>query len=157
ERDGALYLGLDARASFGFEDFLLSRYHMFTSVYFHQIPIGYEIMLRTFFEERSGELEVPADVERYLRCDDVYLWTVLRGSKSVWAQRVVDRRAYRMLHEVKEVSGTAVDGEFSAILNALAAAKIHAIPHRAKSELSKYFRVGVEPTASAAELNPPLY
>jgi HD superfamily phosphohydrolase len=155
ERQGAVYIGLDARASFGFEDFLLSRYHMFTSVYFHQIPIGYEIMLKRFFEERTGELEVPTDVERYLRCDDIYLWSVLRASKNPWAQRVVERRAYRMLLEVKEVSGAAAEVEFDRILDALGKAKIHAIVHRAKSELSKYFRVGVE--APAAELNPPLY
>ena len=31
-----------------FEDFLLSRYHMFVSVYYHYISVGLETMLKRF-------------------------------------------------------------------------------------------------------------
>lgn len=162
ERGDAVYLGLDARASFGFEDFLLSRYHMFTSVYFHQIPIGYEVMLRRFVAEQLGELEVPYEVEAYLRCDDVYLWTVLRNSKNVWARRIVERRAFRMLVEVKEFDGErkkpgdSSDLDMEALGRALAERGIVAIAHSAKGELSKYFG----PSVLAAEkdaADPPIW
>ena len=43
------YLGLRARAIFAFEDFLLSRYHMFVSVYLHHTPVIMEKMLERFF------------------------------------------------------------------------------------------------------------
>src|SRR6185295_16448901 len=34
-REGAAYLSLSPGAAFAFEDFLISRYHMFLSVYYH--------------------------------------------------------------------------------------------------------------------------
>ncbi|MCC7383091.1 MAG: HD domain-containing protein [Deltaproteobacteria bacterium] len=159
ERGDRIYLGLDARASFGFEDFLLSRYHMFTSVYFHQIPIGYEVMLTRYFDEAKGELEVPHDVEAYLRCDDIYLWTVLRQSRNPWAKRMIERRAYRMLVEVKQFDQRA-EGESEPDLDAvtarLAERGIHALVHSAKGELSKYFKA-TRPRPSTEDSNPPLY
>ena len=159
EIDNAVHLGLEARAIFSFEDFLLSRYHMFTSVYFHQIPIGYEVMLRRFHAESHDELVVPADVEAYLRCDDIWLWNALRQSSSPWAQRITQRRAYRMLTEVKEFhdqgqtdSGLRID----ALQAALEAKGIHALVHNAKGRLSKYYRISELP-GPASDLDPALY
>lgn len=172
EREDGVHLGLDARASFSFEDFLLSRYHMFTSVYFHQIPIGYEVMLRRFHAESAHALEVPADVDGYLQFDDIALWTLLRQSKSPWARRIVERRAYRMLHEVKEFDaaprprsgGHADDGvkhpeqeiDLEGLKDALTEKGIGAMVHSAKGELSKYFKVR-EPGKPAHGHDPPLY
>ena len=42
EVGGALHLGLAHRAVFAFEDFLLSRYHMFLSVYYHYASVNFE-------------------------------------------------------------------------------------------------------------------
>ncbi|MBI4818976.1 MAG: HD domain-containing protein [Deltaproteobacteria bacterium] len=157
EQNGAIHLGLHARASFGFEDFLLSRYHMFTSVYFHQIPIGYEVMLKRFFDEGTGELSVPSDVESYLAWDDAELWHALRKSKSPWARRVVERRAYRMVFEAKGFE-TDDDGRAQAerVHAALAAAGVHAIVHRVRGELSKYFKWTHNFSAKESDV-PPLF
>ncbi len=143
ERDGALYLGLEARASFGFDDYLLSRYHMFMSVYFHHVPIGYEAMLRRFYGDAAGELVVPADAEAYLSFDDVHLFTVLRSSKSEWARRIVERRAYRMLVEVKETVDDAQvkkreSPDLDDIARRLEHAGIKVISHSLRGALSKY-------------------
>ncbi len=159
EREGAVHLGLHARASFSFEDFLLSRYHMFTSVYFHQIPIGYEVMLRRFHAEAADELRVPADVEEYLRCDDVWLWNALRQSTSEWAQRIVQRQAFRMLAEVKDFGDSGVERsqtDIDGLKARLDRAGIPAVVHSAKGQLSKYFRISSTPRP-ASELDPPLY
>lgn len=162
EREGAVYLGLDARASFAFEDFLLSRYHMFMSVYFHHIPIGYEVMLRRFHAEAETELEVPADVEGYLDFDDVTLLGLLRRAKSPWARRIVERRAYRMLVEVKELHATAgvepaTHVDVRELTTALAASGVDAITHSVKGQLSKYFAVGGSRPPHDAAAAPPLY
>ncbi|MBI2372583.1 MAG: HD domain-containing protein [Deltaproteobacteria bacterium] len=162
EQDSAVYLGLDARASFGFEDFLLSRYHMFTSVYFHQIPIGYEVMLKRFFDEGTGELSVPSDVEGYLAWDDAELWHALRRSKSAWARRVVERRAYRMVFEAKGFA-TDDDGRAQAdrVHASLEEAGVHAIVHRVRGELSKYFKwtqnFSSRGSTKASDESPPLF
>ena len=164
EQSDAVHLGLHARASFSFEDFLLSRYHMFTSVYFHQIPIGYEVMLRKYQADRHGELEVPADVQGYLRFDDIDLWSALRRSDSEWAQRIVERKAFRMLVEVKSfhadddlgLEGSDVDIDL--VQRELEAAGVQSIVHSAKGQLSKYFRWSERPKpASEVDLDPPLY
>jgi hypothetical protein len=167
ERGDAIYLGLDARASFGFEDFLLSRYHMFTSVYYHQIPIGYEVMLRCFFAEQQGELDVPHEIDAYLRCDDIYLWTVLRNSSNTWARRMVDRKAYRMLVEVKHFDADQPDGahrraaegaeaiDLDALAAELTAIGIDARLHSAKGQLSKYW--GGRDKSAPSPTNPPVY
>ncbi|HEY4769443.1 MAG TPA: HD domain-containing protein, partial [Myxococcales bacterium] len=76
QRDDRVYLGLQHRAVFAFEDFLLSRYHMFLSVYFHSTSVGYEVLLQRWCE--SGEYALPADVDEYLQHDDVALLGALR-------------------------------------------------------------------------------
>ena len=97
--DGVAELALESRAIFAFEDFLLSRYHMFLSVYYHRTPICFDRMLRLYYREAPGEFEIPHDAAAYLRCDDVSLLSVLRGSKSRWAQRIANRRPFRLLIE----------------------------------------------------------
>ncbi len=159
-RSDAVYLGLDARASFGFEDFLLSRYHMFVSVYLHQIAIGYELMLGRFMGTQDGELEIPADPEAYLGCDDVYLWSVLRKSTNPWARRITERRAYRMLVEVKDFDGTAhASGEVDVeqVMATLAREGIDAIAHSAKGTLSKYFGAALRLPLSGPAVEPVLW
>lgn len=160
ERDGAIYLGLDARASFAFEDYLLSRYHMFMSVYFHHIPIGYELMLKRLHAEGTGELAVPADIRGYLEFDDITLLGMLRKAQSQWARRIVERRAYRMLLEVKELQTSSGSRAQSSIdvdqtCRALVEQGIDAEVHGVKGELSKYFSGGSHPALDASA--PPLY
>ena len=52
--DGRAYLALSRAAAFAFEDFLLSRYHMFVSVYHHHTSVNFDHMLRSYYED-SGE------------------------------------------------------------------------------------------------------
>ncbi len=98
--DGIAELAIGSRAIFAFEDFLLSRYHMFLSVYYHRTPICFDRMLRLYYRESPGEFEIPSDPAAYLGCDDVQLQTVLRGSRNRWAQRIARRRPFRLLLEV---------------------------------------------------------
>ena len=102
ERDGKAHLALGKRAIFAFEDFLLSRYHMFLSVYYHYTPICFDAMLQRYFREAAGEYEIPSDIERYLEHDDVTLTSRLRESKNRWAQAIVRRRPWRLVAEVNE-------------------------------------------------------
>jgi len=97
QREHRVYLGLQHRAVFAFEDFLLSRYHMFLSVYFHSTSVGYEVLLQRWCE--SGEYALPADADEYLLHDDVALVSALRASANPWARRIVRRQGYRVLME----------------------------------------------------------
>ena len=99
EQDGSVHLGLLPRAVFAFEDFLLSRYHMFMSVYFHYASVGYEQLLQRYCETSSGEYSLPSDIDEYLQHDDVALLSALRKSENPWARRVVRRQGFKMLLE----------------------------------------------------------
>src|SRR5262249_32308529 len=85
----APYLSLSSRAIFAFEDFLLSRYHMFVSVYYHYKSVCYDQMLGSYFREAPGEYAVPTSPAEFVDHDDVHLWNVLRRSPSEWARRIV--------------------------------------------------------------------
>lgn len=83
------YLGISERAISTFDDFLLSRFHMFMMVYFHYRAVCLEQMLLRYFESNKSEYSIPADIEAYLDHDDPYLYKILRNSKNIWAKRVV--------------------------------------------------------------------
>ncbi|MEQ8274769.1 MAG: HD domain-containing protein [Deltaproteobacteria bacterium] len=157
EQNGAVSLGLNARASFGFEDYLLSRYHMFMSVYFHHVAIGYEVMLEQYHDTSDGELALPSDIDAYLACDDVFLHGLLRSSKNPWARRIVERRAFRMVFEAREVVGEASPNVAAPlppaadVAAAFDAAGIDSIVHQVKGRLSKYFATGSQPPMPAKD------
>lgn len=89
--DGQVHLALQDRAIYTFDDFLLSRMHMFLMVYFHAKVVCYDQMLRRFYDELDG-FEVPADPEAFVELDDPAIWRMLRQASggSEWARRIVD-------------------------------------------------------------------
>jgi HD superfamily phosphohydrolase len=99
ERGGKVHLGLLPRAVFAFEDFLLSRYHMFMSVYFHSASVGYEQLLHRYCQTSGGEYSLPSDIDEYLQHDDIALISALRKSDNPWARRVVRRQGFKLLLE----------------------------------------------------------
>lgn len=94
-----LFLGLDSRAIFSLEDFLLSRYHMFFSVYYHHTSVCYQEMISHYFQEAPEEYPIPSQAEEYLKTDDIQLTSVLRKSHNPWARRIVGRKPYKKLFE----------------------------------------------------------
>lgn len=137
--DGIAELSLGNRAIFAFEDFLLSRYHMFLSVYYHRTPICFDRMLRLYYRETPGEYEIPSDPAAYLRCDDVQLLTSLRASKNRWAQRIANRHPFRLLIEVNPYD-TGYD--LVQIVGALQKAGIEHFATESLGLVSKYFGDG---------------
>lgn len=97
--DGAAYLGISERAVSTFDDFLLSRFHMFMMVYFHYRAVCLEQMLMRYFRSPDCEYRIPANIDEYLDHDDPHLWKVLRKSKNAWAQRVVRNNIPRKVLE----------------------------------------------------------
>jgi HD superfamily phosphohydrolase len=141
ELDDAVYLGIKARAVFSFEDFLLSRYHMFATVYLHYTPVIFEKMLAKYFEEARDEFTLPADVERYANLDDMDLLVTLRRSSNPWAKRIVGRRPFHMLCEKQERSTGYVTQEpdYDELCTALEIEQVPFIRTHSRSVLSKYY------------------
>jgi HD superfamily phosphohydrolase len=144
EEQGQMFMGIRSRAIFSFEDFLLSRYHMFATVYLHYTPVIFEKMLTRYFEtSRQGgksEFSLPADIDRYTQLDDMDLMMALRKSRNPWARRIIDRRPFVLLDEQNEGHQMARTGVSHDELAArLATARIEHIATRSRSVLSKYF------------------
>lgn len=102
---GDLHLGLEERAVFTFDDFLLSRHHMFLIVYFHKKSVCYDQMLRRFYQEWGHECQAPADPEAYLAFDDHALWRVLqrREKESIWAAGILRHQPLKLVAETSQV------------------------------------------------------
>lgn len=83
------YLGITERAVVTFDDFLLSRYHMFVMVYFHYRAVCLEQLLYKYFENSPEEYRIPAEIEKYIEHDDHYLMKILRNSTDPYAGKIV--------------------------------------------------------------------
>ena len=148
DQDGRLYLGLESRAAFTFDDYLLSRFHMFVSVYLHHTPVGYELMLDRYRQDPICELRLPADPEAYLHIDDVFLIHTLRTSASPWARRIVERRAFRRVVESRQLQAELPEEDnplvgppeltAEAIAEGLKSRGIETLVHTTTGRLSKY-------------------
>jgi len=134
--DDRAFLALSHRAVFAFEDFLLSRYHMFVSVYYHYIPVGFDTMLLRFFQDAPGEFSLAADLDAYVAMDDMALMGVMRQSKNRWAQRIANRQAFRRL---LEINADGAPADFEAITAALTDAGVEHFSSRDHGVLSKYY------------------
>ena len=143
ERDGKAVLALSKAAIFAFEDFLLSRYHMFLSVYFHHTSVSFDWMLRRYYAEAPGEFEIPADPEAFLDCDDMALHLTLRRSKNRWAERIAQRRGFKRVAQFTERDDDYDVGELS---KALDEAKVEHFTLESRGVLSKYFDEGENPS-----------
>lgn len=98
-KDGACYLALKHRALYAFEDFLLSRYHMFLMVYLHHKTVVFDEMLAKYLHSPDCDYHLPADIESYAQCTDSHLQANLMNSKNEWARRIVEKRPLRLLLE----------------------------------------------------------
>jgi uncharacterized protein len=143
EQNNSIYLGIKSRAIFSFEDFLLSRYHMFASVYLHYTPVIFEKLLQKYIREENSGFFLPADIEQYIAQDDLNIWQTLRQSKNYWARRIVERKPYFLLYESHlETPPKRREINEQALYQFLLDKKIDCIQTSSKSILSKYVEQG---------------
>lgn len=130
------YLGISERAISTFDDFLLSRFHMFMMVYFHYRAVCLEQMLLRYFESAGNEYSIPADIEAYLEHDDPYLYKVLKNSNNIWARRVVMNSIPK---KILETFGTEHLGQMQELEKFLQGENIDYIKCSSTGRLSKYY------------------
>jgi HD superfamily phosphohydrolase len=141
-QEGRVHLGLNRAAAFAFEDFLLSRYHMFIAVYYHHTSVSFDHMLRRYYREAPGEFEIPSDPEAFLLCDDVALAMRLRTSSNRWARRLVSREGYKL---VVQFTDRDEGYDLKALSQALTEAGVEHFAVESRGVLSKYAEEGGAP------------
>lgn len=87
--NGMATLGISERAVITFDDFLLSRYHMFVMVYFHYRSVCLEQLLFRYFDSAPDEYRIPANIEEYVEHDDHHLMKIMRNSSNKYAQAII--------------------------------------------------------------------
>lgn len=143
---GKCYLSLQHRALYSFEDFLISRFHMFLMVYFHYKSVIFDEMLAQYLAASDGEYTLPHDIEAYCEANDAHLYSALARSKNEWAKRISEKRPYRMLVELHSgiPPGKSARAQQEKLLTELKeklkSKKIHFLEATESGELSKYFR-----------------
>lgn len=135
ESKGKINLALNRRALYTFDDFLISRHHMYLMVYFHHKSIIFEEMLQRYLHSPECTYHLPADLAGYLRCSDYSLYEHLASQKNQWAKRIADRRPFRMLTEIHATEPT---GRPKKICDSLRAEGIETILSSSATRLSKY-------------------
>jgi HD superfamily phosphohydrolase len=130
------YLGISERAISTFDDFLLSRFHMFMMVYFHYRAVCLEQMLMRYFQSGTNEYAIPADIEAYLEHDDAFLMRVLRKSNNIWAKRIVKNNIPK---KILETFGTVHVDQMLDLENYLKSQNIDYIKCSSTGRLSKYY------------------
>lgn len=145
-KDGKAYLGLQHRALYTFEDFLLSRFHMFLMVYYHYKSVIFDEMLKQYLKSDGCTYQLPSDISEYLNCHDDHLYSHLEQSRNEWARRIVDKKPYRMLLElhsgIPAARSAAQKQErmLAQALKRLERAKAHYLLAKSTGQLSKYFQ-----------------
>ena len=134
--NGQAFLGISERAISTFDDFLLSRFHMFMMVYFHYRAVCLEQMLMRYFESEKNEYAIPAEIEAYLEHDDAYLMRVLRKSDNVWAKRIVRNSIPK---KILETFGTVHLHQMHELETYLKSENIDYIKCSSTGRLSKYY------------------
>lgn len=134
--ENKMYLGISERAVVTFDDFLLSRYHMFIMVYFHYRSVCLEQLLLKFFKTSPEEYRIPADIEDYIEHDDHYLMKIMRKSQNQYAQAVVKNQ---IPPKIFESFNTEQEERLQKIQQFLESENIEYIRGSSLGRLSKYY------------------
>lgn len=133
--DGHAFLGISERAVSTFDDFLLSRFHMFLMVYFHYRAVCLEQLLLRYFQTSPNEYQIPAQIEDYQKHDDHYLMDVLRNSKNKYAMQIVKNS---IPNKIFESFGTNDEEILNELEDFFKKISVEFIRCSSKSRLSKY-------------------
>ena len=100
ERDGAPVVGIDARGVVALESFVVARYMMFASVYFHHTTRLFERILQEVLHELWPDPRALDPVDEFLRWDDFRVLNELRDRDSEPARALRERiRIYGLAAE----------------------------------------------------------
>ncbi len=136
EVKGNLHLAINRRALYTFDDFLISRHHMYLMVYFHHKSIIYEETIMRYLKSPDCDFKLPADINEYLHCNDHALYQhMAKRTDNEWARRVTNKDPYRVLFEYHT---TKESDRIDKMTKALKNHDIDTIVSNSRTRLSKY-------------------
>ncbi len=91
ERDGQVVMGIDARGVVALESFVMARYMMFASVYFHHTTRIFERVLQDVLRELWPNPRALDPIEEFVRWDDFRVLNELADKESEAARALRER------------------------------------------------------------------
>lgn len=140
-----MYLALNRRALYSFDDFLISRHHMHLMVYGHHKAIIYEEMLNRYLTSPDCTFKLPGDINEYTLYNDYRLHEHLRSVENPWAKRIAQRRPFKVL---LEQHNTTESDRPEMVKKALEKEGMEVIWASSKARLSKYHTASPEERAA---------
>jgi HD superfamily phosphohydrolase len=102
QRPAQLCVCVRRKALHAFEDFLISRFHMFLQVYSHKTVVGFDIVLENALAE-SQDFHIEPDLEEYVNWSDEWLLgRILEDRSSKWAACIRDRIPLKYLFTARQ-------------------------------------------------------
>jgi len=97
-----LILCIRRKALHAFEDFLISRFHMFMQLYSHKTVVGFDVVLENALAELP-DFHIPPNLEDYVTwSDDWLLRRILENRSSRWGAHIRDRVPLKHLFTVRQ-------------------------------------------------------
>ena len=97
-----LCVALRRKALHAFEDFLISRYHMFLQLYSHKTVVGFDVILENALAELP-DFQIAPDLDEYVTwSDDWLLRKILENRSSRWGRHIADRLPLKHLFTVRQ-------------------------------------------------------
>lgn len=143
--EGSVFLSVSRRALYTFDDFLLSRHHMYLMVYFHHKSIIYEEMLLRYLTSKDCTFNLPASIQEYTAFNDHKLYENLAHSQNEWAQRISQRKPLKVLLELHNNQQA---NQIEKLKKALEKQHIPTIWSSSSARLSKYHTTSPEDRSS---------
>ncbi len=131
----SLNLAISRRAMYTFDDFLISRHHMYLMIYFHHKSIVYDEMLHRYLKSDDCGYKIPADIEEYLSYTDYHFYEHIAKSPNPWARRITEKKPFVRIFELHETEKTDTAERFEKLLQQEGVELIHA---SSQARLSKY-------------------
>lgn len=99
---GEMSIAIRRKALHAFEDFLISRFHLFMQLYSHKTVISFDVVLENALAELP-DFRIEPDLEEYLTwSDDWLLRKILENRSSRWGRHIRDRLALKHLFTVRQ-------------------------------------------------------
>ncbi|MBP7843438.1 MAG: HD domain-containing protein [Proteobacteria bacterium] len=97
-----LCLALRRKALHAFEDFLISRFHMFMQLYSHKTVVGFDVILENAIAELP-DFHIEPNLEEYLTwSDDWLLRKIIENRSSRWGMHIRDRMPLKHLFTLRQ-------------------------------------------------------
>lgn len=102
DKKGQLVTALRRKALHAFEDFLISRFHMFMQLYSHKTTVAFDVILENALAELP-DFSIQPDLTDYLRwSDDWLLRKIIENRSSKWGEHIRDRIPLKHLFTMRQ-------------------------------------------------------